>query len=158
MPQVKARLYLSASIYTSPTIFLIVARLNLHNTWLLTFLFLIFVFIATSRTLLTLLHCLFSFDMKTNSFMINYLPFLCYFFHQSIQFWCFPFVQSSLFPFYYLSFHLSSHLYKDSYGSKFFISFVLSWALNEISHAATIPRFSSNFTVSEKQLWLAEDG
>lgn len=87
---------------------------------------------------------------------------ICHFFaiflYHSTQFWCFPFVKSSLFPFYYLSFHLSSHLYKDSYGNKFFTSFLLSRAHNEISHAATIPRFSSDFTVSEKQLWLTEDG
>lgn len=77
---------------------------------------------------------------------------------QSIQFWYSPFVQSLFFCFYYPSFHLSSHLYKDSYGNKFFISFLLSWAHNEISNASPMPRFPPNFTASEKQLWITESG
>lgn len=107
------------------------------------------------------LHCyvsLFLFPWKLIPLWLIICHFFANFFPQSIQFWCSPFVQSSLFSFYYFSFHLSSHLYKDSYGNKFFISFLLSWAHNEISDAPTIPRFSSHFTASENQLWLTESG
>lgn len=125
MSLVKARIYSSTSISTSPTIFIVVQTKSAKKV----------IYICVSHAFLSSylypelwLHCciLFLLPWKLILLWLMICHIFAIFFFKSIQFWCSPFVQSLLFPFYYLSFHLSSHLYKDSSGNKFFISFLFS--------------------------------
>lgn len=80
MCSVKARFYLSAFIYTSVTISLVLGKTESAKN--LTHIFVSLICLSAYPHRELCLHCyisFFSFAMKTNSFMINFLTFLCYF-------------------------------------------------------------------------------